>query len=210
MYKLFLKRIVDFVLSLLGLLILLPIYLVIIFLIRINLGSPIFFKQERPGLNEKIFNIYKFRTMTNEFDQHGNLLPDENRLTKFGKFLRSTSLDELPSLWSVLKGDMSLVGPRPLLVEYLPFFSDSQARRHEVRPGITGWAQVNGRNAISWEEKFELDIWYVDNLSILLDIKILWLTLIRVLVRDGISPKDKDIMPRFDLMMIDRKGTNKK
>tara|TARA_B100001115_G_C15831424_1_gene415005 strand:- start:980 stop:1612 length:633 start_codon:yes stop_codon:yes gene_type:complete len=210
MYKLFLKKIVDFVLSLLGLLILLPIYLVIIFLIRINLGSPIFFKQERPGLNEKIFNIYKFRTMTNEFDQHGNLLPDENRLTKFGKFLRSTSLDELPSLWSVLKGDMSLVGPRPLLVEYLPFFSDSQARRHEVRPGITGWAQVNGRNAISWEEKFELDIWYVDNLSILLDIKILWLTLIRVLVRDGISPKDKDIMPRFDLMMIDRKGTNKK
>tara|TARA_Y100001970_G_scaffold219290_1_gene269044 strand:- start:265 stop:897 length:633 start_codon:yes stop_codon:yes gene_type:complete len=210
MYKLFLKKIVDFVLSLLGLLILLPIYLVIIFLIKINLGSPIFFKQERPGLNEKIFNIYKFRTMTNEFDQHGNLLPDENRLTKFGKFLRSTSLDELPSLWSVLKGDMSLVGPRPLLVEYLPFFSDSQARRHEVRPGITGWAQVNGRNAISWEEKFELDIWYVDNLSILLDIKILWLTLIRVLVRDGISPKDKDIMPRFDLMMIDRKGTNKK
>ena len=210
MYKLFLKRIVDFVLSLLGLLILLPIYLVIIFLIKINLGSPIFFKQERPGLNEKIFNIYKFRTMTNEFDQHGNLLPDENRLTKFGKFLRSTSLDELPSLWSVLKGDMSLVGPRPLLVEYLPFFSDSQARRHEVRPGITGWAQVNGRNAISWEEKFELDIWYVDNLSILLDIKILWLTLIRVLVRDGISPKNKDIMPRFDLMMIDRKGTNKK
>tara|TARA_B100000963_G_scaffold332848_1_gene324694 strand:- start:2210 stop:2842 length:633 start_codon:yes stop_codon:yes gene_type:complete len=210
MYKLFLKRIVDFVLSLLGLLILLPIYLVIIFLIKINLGSPIFFKQDRPGLNEKIFNIYKFRTMTIEFDQHGNLLPDENRLTKFGKFLRSTSLDELPSLWSVLKGDMSLVGPRPLLVEYLPFFSDSQARRHEVRPGITGWAQVNGRNAISWEEKFELDIWYVDNLSILLDIKILWLTLIRVLVRDGISPKDKDIMPRFDLMMIDRKGTNKK
>ena len=210
MYKLFLKKIVDFVLSLLGLLILLPIYLVIIFLIKINLGSPIFFKQERPGLNEKIFNIYKFRTMTNEFDQHGNLLPDENRLTKFGKFLRSTSLDELPSLWSVLKGDMSLVGPRPLLVEYLPFFSDSQARRHEVRPGITGWAQVNGRNAISWEEKFELDIWYVDNLSILLDIKILWLTLIRVLVRDGISPKNKDIMPRFDLMMIDRKGTNKK
>jgi len=210
MYKLSLKRIVDFVLSLLGLLILLPIYLVIIFFIKINLGSPIFFKQERPGLNEKIFNIYKFRTMTIEFDQHGNLLPDENRLTKFGKFLRSTSLDELPSLWSVLKGDMSLVGPRPLLVEYLPFFSDSQARRHGVRPGITGWAQVNGRNAISWEEKFELDIWYVDNLSILLDIKILWLTLIRVLVRDGISPKDKDIMPRFDIMMIDRKGTNKK
>ena len=210
MYKLFLKRIVDFVLSLLGLLILLPIYLVIIFLIKINLGSPIFFKQERPGLNEKIFNIYKFRTMTNEFDQHGNLLPDENRLTKFGKFLRSTSLDELPSLWSVLKGDMSLVGPRPLLVEYLPFFSDSQARRHEVRPGITGWAQVNGRNAISWEEKFELDVWYVDNLSITLDIKIIWLTIIKVLFRDGISPNNKDIMPRFDTLMIEGEDSNEK
>ena len=161
MYKFFLKRAIEFILSLLGLVFLMPIYLVIIVMVRINLGSPIFFKQERPGLNDKVFNIYKFRTMTNEHDNYGNLLPDETRLTKFGRFLRSTSLDELPSLWSVLKGDMSLIGPRPLLVEYLPFFSEKQARRHEVRPGITGWAQVNGRNAISWEEKFELDVWYV-------------------------------------------------
>jgi lipopolysaccharide/colanic/teichoic acid biosynthesis glycosyltransferase len=148
--------------------------------------------------------------MTNQHDQYGNLLPDEIRLTKFGKFLRSTSLDELPSLWSVLKGDMSLIGPRPLLVEYLPFFSERQARRHEVRPGITGWAQINGRNAISWEEKFELDVWYVDNLSIFIDLKILWLTVIRVLERDGISPDNKDIMPRFDAMMIERKASNEK
>jgi len=210
MYKFFLKRIIDIILSLVAILLLLPIYLLIIFLVWANLGSPILFKQERPGMNEKIFNIYKFRTMTNEFDKHNKLLPDESRLTKFGKFLRSTSLDELPSLWSVLKGDMSLVGPRPLLVEYLPFFSDSQARRHDIRPGITGWAQVNGRNAISWEEKFELDVWYVNNLSIFLDIKILWLTFIRVLVRDGISPEDKEIMPRFDSVMIERKGSNEK
>ena len=179
-------------------------------MVRINLGSPIFFKQKRPGLNNKVFNIYKFRTMTNDHDHYGNLLPDETRLTKFGRFLRSTSLDELPSLWSVLKGDMSLIGPRPLLVEYLPFFSEKQARRHEVRPGITGWAQVNGRNAISWEEKFELDVWYVDNLSITIDIKILWLTIIRVLFRDGISPDNKDIMPRFDTMMNERKDSNEK
>ncbi len=210
MYKFYLKRIVEFILSLSGLIVLMPIYLLIMFLVRANLGSPIFFKQERPGLNKKIFHIYKFRTMTNQHDQYGNLLPDESRLTKFGKFLRSTSLDELPSLWSVLKGDMSLIGPRPLLVEYLPFFSERQARRHEVRPGITGWAQINGRNAISWEEKFELDVWYVDNLSIFIDLKILWLTVIRVLERDGISPDNKDIMPRFDAMMIERKASNEK
>ncbi len=208
MYKFYLKRVIEFVLSLSGLIVLMPIYLVIIFLVRTNLGSPIFFKQERPGLHNKVFYIYKFRTMTNKQDQHGNLLPDDSRLTKFGKFLRSTSLDELPSLWSVLKGDMSLIGPRPLLVEYLPFFSERQARRHEVRPGITGWAQVNGRNAISWEKKFELDVWYVDNLSIFIDIKILWLTIIRVLERDGISPDNKNIMPRFDTMMIKRKASN--
>ncbi len=210
MYKFFLKRAIEFILSLLGLVFLMPIYLVIIVMVRINLGSPIFFKQERPGLNDKVFNIYKFRTMTNEHDNYGNLLPDETRLTKFGKFLRSTSLDELPSLWSVLKGDMSLIGPRPLLVEYLPFFSEKQARRHEVRPGITGWAQVNGRNAISWEEKFELDVWYVDNLSITLDIKIIWLTIIKVLFRDGISPNNKDIMPRFDTLMIEGEDSNEK
>ncbi|MBI73122.1 MAG: hypothetical protein CMG61_06970 [Candidatus Marinimicrobia bacterium] len=210
MYKFFLKRAIEFILSLLGLVFLMPIYLVIIVMVRINLGSPIFFKQERPGLNDKVFNIYKFRTMTNEHDNYGNLLPDETRLTKFGRFLRSTSLDELPSLWSVLKGDMSLIGPRPLLVEYLPFFSEKQARRHEVRPGITGWAQVNGRNAISWEEKFELDVWYVDNLSITLDIKIIWLTIIKVLFRDGISPNNKDIMPRFDTLMIEGEDSNEK
>ena len=203
MYKFFLKRAIEFILSLAGLVFLMPIYLVIIVMVRINLGSPIFFKQERPGLNNKVFNIYKFRTMTNEHDNYGNLLPDETRLTNFGRFLRSTSLDELPSLWSVLKGDMSLIGPRPLLVEYLPFFSEKQARRHEVRPGITGWAQVNGRNAISWEEKFELDVWYVDNLSIILDIKIIWLTIIKVLFRDGISPDNKDILPRFDTLMFE-------
>ena len=210
MYKFFLKRAIEIILSLSGLIFLMPIYLVIIILVRTNLGSPIFFKQKRPGLNNKLFNIYKFRTMTNDHDHYGNLLPDETRLTKFGRFLRSTSLDELPSLWSVLKGDMSLIGPRPLLVEYLPFFSEKQARRHEVRPGITGWAQVNGRNAISWEEKFELDVWYVDNLSITIDIKILWLTIIRVLFRDGISPDNKDIMPRFDTMMNERKDSNEK
>jgi lipopolysaccharide/colanic/teichoic acid biosynthesis glycosyltransferase len=210
MYKFFLKRAIEFILSLSGLVFLMPIYLVIIVMVRINLGSPIFFKQERPGLNNKVFNIYKFRTMTNEHDNYGNLLPDETRLTNFGRFLRSTSLDELPSLWSVLKGDMSLIGPRPLLVEYLPFFSEKQARRHEVRPGITGWAQVNGRNAISWEEKFELDVWYVDNLSIILDIKIIWLTIIKVLFRDGISPDNKDIMPRFDTLMIEGEDSNEK
>ena len=210
MYKFFLKRAIEFILSLAGLVFLMPIYLVIIVMVRINLGSPIFFKQERPGLNNKVFNIYKFRTMTNEHDNYGNLLPDETRLTNFGRFLRSTSLDELPSLWSVLKGDMSLIGPRPLLVEYLPFFSEKQARRHEVRPGITGWAQVNGRNAISWEEKFELDVWYVDNLSIVLDIKIIWLTIIKVLFRDGISPDNKDIMPRFDTLMIEGEDSNEK
>jgi len=210
MYKFFLKRAIEFILSLSGLVFLMPIYLVIIVMVRINLGSPIFFKQERPGLNNKVFNIYKFRTMTNEHDNYGNLLPDETRLTNFGRFLRSTSLDELPSLWSVLKGDMSLIGPRPLLVEYLPFFSEKQARRHEVRPGITGWAQVNGRNAISWEEKFELDVWYVDNLSIILDIKIIWLTIIKVIFRDGISPDNKDIMPRFDTLMIEGEDSNEK
>ena len=210
MYKSFLKRSIEFIIILSGLMLLMPIYFVVILVVRIKLGSPIFFKQARPGLNGKIFNIYKFRTMTNESDINKILLPDRDRLTKFGKFLRSTSLDELPSLLSVLKGDMSLVGPRPLLPEYLPFYSDRQARRHEIRPGITGWAQVNGRNAISWEDKFELDIWYRDNQSLKLDIKILWLTAKKVLVREGISPKGEDIMPRFDTMMIKRNASNEK
>ena len=166
-------------------------------MVRFKFGSPVLFKQPRPGLNEKVFNMIKFRSMTMENDTSGILLSDSNRLTRFGEFLRSTSLDELPSLWAVLKGEMSLVGPRPLLVEYLPLYSKKQSRRHEVKPGITGWAQVNGRNAISWDEKFDLDVWYVDNQSIWLDIKILCLTIKKVIVRDGISAKYDATMPPF-------------
>ena len=166
-------------------------------MVRFKFGSPVLFKQPRPGLNEKVFNMIKFRSMTMENDTSGILLSDSNRLTRFGEFLRSTSLDELPSLWVVLKGEMSLVGPRPLLVEYLPLYSKKQSRRHEVKPGITGWAQVNGRNAISWDEKFDLDVWYVDNQSIWLDIKILFLTVKKVIMRDGISAKDDATMPPF-------------
>ena len=191
------KRPFDLFLIFLSLPLMIPIYLFIALLVLTRLGTPVLFRQSRPGLNGKIFNMYKFRTMTNECDKDGNLLGDEVRLTKFGKFLRSTSLDELPGLWNVLKGDMSLVGPRPLLVEYLPLYSEKQSRRHEVRPGITGWAQVNGRNAISWDEKFDLDVWYVDNQSIWLDIKILWLTVKKVIVRDGISAQDDVTMPVF-------------
>ncbi len=192
------KRIFDIMLTLIGALFLFPVFLLTTLMVKIKLGSPLFFKQVRPGLNGNLFNMYKLRSMTNECDKDGNLLIDEFRLTKFGKFLRSTSLDELPGLWSVLKGDMSLVGPRPLLVEYLPLYSEKQSRRHEVRPGITGWAQVNGRNTISWNEKFDLDVWYVDNRSAWLDIKILWLTVKKVISRDGVSPEGIDIMPRFD------------
>jgi len=192
------KRLFDVLLAVISLVMFLPIFIVLTILILSKMGSPILFRQQRPGLNGGVFNMYKFRTMTNESDKGGNLLIDKSRLTKFGKFLRSTSLDELPGFWNVLKGDMSLVGPRPLLVEYLPLYSEKQSRRHEVRPGITGWAQVNGRNAISWDEKFELDVWYVDNQSIWLDIKILWLTVQKVISRDGVSPEGVDIMPRFD------------
>ena len=192
------KRIFDITFTLIGALFLFPVFLLTALMVKIKLGAPLFFKQVRPGLNGNLFNMYKFRSMTNECDKDGNLLIDEVRLTKFGKFLRSTSLDELPGLWNVLKGDMSLVGPRPLLVEYLPLYSEKQSRRHEVRPGITGWAQVNGRNAISWDEKFDLDVWYVDNQSFWLDIKILWLTVQKVISRDGVSPEGVDIMPRFD------------
>jgi len=191
------KRIFDLVITLIGLLLLVPIIILVAALVRLKLGPAIFFKQARPGLNGEIFNMYKFRTMTNECDKDRNLLIDKLRLTKFGKFLRSASLDELPGLWSVLKGDMSLVGPRPLLVEYLPLYSEKQSRRHEVRPGITGWAQVNGRNAISWDEKFDLDIWYIDNQSIWLDIKILWMTVRKVIVRDGISQSNHVTMDKF-------------
>ena len=191
------KRLFDLILSFICLLPLLPVMVLIIFLVRVKIGSPIFFKQKRPGLNGEIFNIYKFRTMTNERDKNGALKSDSVRLTKFGKFLRSTSLDELPGLWNVLKGDMSLVGPRPLLVEYLPLYSEKQSRRHEVRPGITGWAQVNGRNAISWEEKFELDVWYVDNQSFWLDTKILYLTVLKVFRREGIRQQGHVTMEGF-------------
>ena len=191
------KRVFDLIAICFGLLFVLPLIAIIAILVRFKIGTPIIFSQHRPGLNNHIFNMMKFRTMTNECDTNGVLLPDSVRLVKFGKFLRSTSLDELPSLWSVLKGDMSLVGPRPLLVEYLPLYSERQSRRHEVRPGITGWAQVNGRNAISWDEKFELDVWYVDNQSIWLDVKILWLTVKKVLVRDGITAQGDVTMPIF-------------
>jgi len=181
------KRIFDILAITLSFFILIPIVLLVGLMVKFKLGSPILFKQFRPGLNGKVFNMTKFRTMTCVCDENGNLLPDSQRLTKFGKFLRSTSLDELPSLWNVLNGDMSLVGPRPLLVEYLPLYSERQSRRHEVKPGITGWAQVNGRNAIIWDEKFDLDVWYVDNQSIWLDVKILWLTVKKVIMRDGIN-----------------------
>ncbi|MCG9698284.1 sugar transferase [Shewanella sp. Isolate11] len=192
------KRIFDFIISLSALLCLLPIILIIALLIRVKLGSPVLFKQERPGLNCIVFKMMKFRTMLDAKDSNGNLLPDEQRMTKFGSFLRSTSLDELPGLLNVLKGDMSLVGPRPLLVEYLPLYSEEQSRRHNVRPGITGWAQVNGRNAISWEDKFKLDVWYVDNRSLLLDIKILFLTIKKVFIKEGISADGEATMSRFE------------
>ena len=192
------RRIFDLIVVSIGLLFLMPLVAIIAVLVRIKLGTPIFFKQARPGLNGEVFNMYKFRTMTVECDKNGVLLSDKDRLTKFGKFLRSTSLDELPGLWCVLKGDMSLVGPRPLLVEYLSLYSEKQSRRHEVKPGITGWAQVNGRNAISWDKKFDLDVWYVDNQSIWLDIKILWLTVQKVINRDDISAKNEATMTKFD------------
>ena len=192
------KYIFDLMLIFLSLPFTLPIFLFIVILVFVKSDSKVFFKQARPGLNRKIFNMYKFKTMTDEYDKNGELKSDSIRLTKFGEFLRSTSLDELPGLWSVFKGDMSLVGPRPLLIEYLPFYSEKQSRRHEVKPGITGWAQVNGRNAISWDEKFDLDVWYVDNQSVWLDIKILCLTVKKVIAREDISPEGSEIMPRFD------------
>lgn len=181
------KRFFDFIVAMSALFTLLPVIIVVAVLIRFKLGSPILFTQARPGLNGKVFKMMKFRSMLDGKDKHGNLLPDNQRMTKFGAFLRSTSLDELPGLFNVLKGDMSLVGPRPLLVQYLPLYSSEQARRHNVRPGITGWAQVNGRNAISWDQKFKFDVWYVDNQSFFLDFKILLLTVKKVFVREGIS-----------------------
>lgn len=201
------KRIFDILVILLALLILVLPLLIIVWLVHRKLGSPVLFRQMRPGLYGKPFNMIKFRTMTNQCDSSGNLLSDSQRLTSFGKFLRATSIDELPELWNVLKGDMSLVGPRPLLMEYLPLYNDEQSRRHEVRPGITGWAQVNGRNAISWEEKFKLDVWYVDNRSFWLDLKILWLTTLKVIKRDGISAQGEATMTPFKgFHNLDRMG----
>lgn len=192
-----LKRTVDIFASLTVFVLLSPVMLIVAWKIRKNLGSPVLFQQIRPGLDGKPFKMVKFRTMRDAVDEAGNPLPDSERMTPFGNFLRSTSLDELPELWNVLKGDMSLVGPRPLLMEYLPLYNQEQTRRHDVRPGVTGWAQVNGRNAISWEEKFKLDVWYVDNQSFWLDVKILWLTVKKVLIRDGISAAGEATMNKF-------------
>lgn len=191
------KRLFDLLLASLALLLLGIPLLFLIWQVRRKLGSPVFFCQTRPGLHGKPFKMVKFRTMTDARGSDGQLLPDADRLTPFGRFLRASSLDELPELWNVLKGDMSLVGPRPLLVEYLPLYSPEQARRHAVRPGITGWAQVNGRNALSWGDKFKLDVWYVDHGSIWLDIRILWLTVRKVLVREGISAAGEATMTKF-------------
>ena len=194
-----LKRVVDFLGALMGMVLLLPVLITVSLLIRHKMGSPICFRQTRPGLNGAPFEMIKFRSMTlNTIGPDGNPLPDSERLTNFGRFLRASSLDELPALWNVLKGDMSLVGPRPLLMEYLPLYSHEQTRRHEVRPGVTGWAQVNGRNAISWEKKFEFDVWYVNNRTIWLDLKIIWLTIRKVLKRDGISAAGEATMPKFE------------
>lgn len=178
----------------------LPVIAVVAVLVRIKLGSPILFRQQRPGMGERIFTLYKFRTMTSARDENGELLPNHLRITRFGNLLRKTSLDELPQLWNVLIGDMSLVGPRPLLPRYLPIYTERQRRRHEVRPGITGWAQVNGRNSISWHEKFELDVWYVENISFWLDVRILWLTLLKVLKREGINAGEAVTMEPFNGM----------
>ena len=191
------KRLLDILGAGLGLVLLTPALIVVAILIRWQMGAPVLFRQNRPGLQGKPFQMIKFRTMRGSVDEQGNDLPDAKRLTRLGRFLRSSSLDELPELFNVLKGEMSLVGPRPLLMEYLPLYSPEQARRHEVRPGVTGWAQVNGRNAISWDEKFELDVWYVDNRNLWLDLKIIWLTIRKVLKRDGISAAGEATMPKF-------------
>ncbi|MFR6434646.1 sugar transferase [Porphyromonas sp.] len=198
-YRKYIKRILDFIGALIMLIVLSPLLLVVtVWLHFANKGAGAFFTQERPGKDERIFKLYKFKSMTDERDAEGNLLPDGERLTSVGRFIRKTSLDELPQLWNVLKGDMSFIGPRPLLVQYLPLYSASQRRRHEVRPGITGWAQVSGRNAISWERKFALDVWYVDHLSFRLDCIIIWRTVVKVLRREGISSASCDTMEPFE------------
>ena len=197
-YRKYFKRPLDLILSLAAIIVLSPLFLLTAILVRLMLGSPVIFKQQRPGLNGKIFTIYKFRTMLDKRDTNGDFLPDELRLTRFGKFLRSTSLDELPELINVLKGDMSIIGPRPLLIQYLSLYDEHQSRRHEVRPGISGWAQINGRNAIGWEEKFNLDVEYVDNISFLLDLKIILLTFKKVIIREGINSDTAATMEYFE------------
>ncbi|WP_285868219.1 sugar transferase [Mesobacillus maritimus] len=197
-YKRFVKRPMDFILSLIAIIVLSPVFLIVALLVKTKLGSPVLFKQKRPGLKEEIFLMYKFRTMTDERDDKGELLPDSVRLTKFGKLLRSTSLDELPELFNILKGDMSIIGPRPLLVKYLPLYNEHQKRRHEVRPGLSGLAQVSGRNAISWEDKFNLDVRYVENVSFVNDWKIIFYTIKKVFVREGINSETAATMEYFE------------
>lgn len=204
-YRRYIKRPMDIILSLCAIIVLSPVMLIIAILVRVKLGSPVIFKQKRPGLNEKIFTLYKFRTMTDKRGENGELLPDSERLTKFGKMLRSTSLDELPELFNILKGDMSIVGPRPLLVQYLPLYNDIQRRRHEVRPGLSGLAQVSGRNAISWEDKFHLDVEYVDNVSCIGDWKIILETIKKVFVREGISSNTSETMEAFNVTNGERR-----
>lgn len=197
MYRLFFKRFLDFTLSLIAIIILSPVFIIVAILVKIKLGSPVIFTQERPGKDEKIFKMYKFRSMTSERDKNGELLPDEVRLTSFSKKLRSTSLDELPELFNILKGDMSIVGPRPLLVQYLPLYNEFQKHRHDIRPGLTGYAQVNGRNALTWEQKFKLDIEYIKRYSFLFDIKIIFVTIKSVLRKEGISSNTSLTMEEF-------------
>jgi len=197
MYKKYVKRPMDFILSLLAVIFLSPIIILIAILVRLKLGTPVIFKQKRPGFNDRIFTLYKFRTMTDKRDVNGELLPDENRLTKFGKLLRSTSLDELLELINIIKGDMSIIGPRPLLIQYLPLYNENQKRRHEVRPGLSGLAQVNGRNAISWEDKFNMDIQYVDNISFVGDLKLIYFTILKVFKREGINSETAVTMEVF-------------
>ena len=207
MYK-YIKRFFDIVSSLLAIIILSPVLVITSIFVRTKLGSPVLFKQERPGKDEKIFTLMKFRTMTDERDENGELLPDEFRLTKFGQFLRSTSIDELPELFNILKGDMSVIGPRPLLVRYLPRYNEHQHRRHEVRPGLSGWAQVNGRNTVSWEDKFNMDVEYVENYSMFMDIKILFMTIVNVLKHDGISSETSATMEEFMVLDAEKQDVN--
>ncbi|HQE49987.1 MAG TPA: sugar transferase [Fervidobacterium sp.] len=199
MYRKYFKRPLDFILALFGLIILSPVMLVIAILVRINLGSPVIFKQQRPGLNEKIFTMYKFRTMTDERDEYGNLLSDEKRLTPFGRFLRSSSLDELPELWNILKGDMSFVGPRPLLIRYLPYYNEAERMRHTVRPGLTGLSQVNGRNLLEWDKRLELDVQYAQNISFFQDVLIILRTITNVLQRKDIVSGDEHVLKSLDV-----------